>query len=74
MLLTGVMVATFAAAILSLALTLATDTQLRTMVFWLLGDLAGATDLRTALVALVLLAAGLAVALKLARAEPDAAR
>lgn len=67
-LLTGVMVAAFAAAILSLALTLATDTQLRTMVFWLLGDLAGATDLRMALVALVLLAAGLAVALKLARA------
>ncbi len=67
-LLTGVMVAAFAAAILSLALTLATDTQLRTMVFWLLGDLAGATDLPMALGALVLLAAGLAVALKLARA------
>lgn len=67
-LLTGVMVAAFTAAILSLALTLATDTQLRTMVFWLLGDLAGATDLPMALGALVLLAAGLAVALKLARA------
>ncbi|MFZ5541012.1 MAG: FecCD family ABC transporter permease [Pseudomonadota bacterium] len=67
-LLTGVMIAAFAAAILSLALTLATDTQLRTMVFWLLGDLAGATDLRAALVALALLAAGVAVALKRARA------
>ncbi|MFN3566603.1 MAG: FecCD family ABC transporter permease [Burkholderiaceae bacterium] len=56
-LLTGVMIAAFAAAILSLALTLATDTQLRTMVFWLLGDLAGATDLRMAFVALALLPA-----------------
>ncbi|MCX8115383.1 MAG: iron ABC transporter permease [Burkholderiaceae bacterium] len=67
-LLTGVMIAAFAAAILSLALTLATDTQLRTMVFWLLGDLAGATDLRMALAAVVLLAATVAVAAKRARA------
>lgn len=61
-LLTGVMLAAFAAALLSLVLSLAPDTRLRTMVFWLLGDLAGATDLRAALVALAVVAAALAVA------------
>ena len=45
-LLTGVMLAAFFGAIVSLLLALAGDGQLRGMVFWLLGDLAGATDLR----------------------------
>jgi iron complex transport system permease protein len=62
-LLTGVMLAAFAAALLSLALSLAPDTKLRTMVFWLLGDLAGATDLRAAVVALAVVAFALLVAL-----------
>ncbi len=43
-LLTGVMIASLCAAILSLALSLAPDGRLRTMVFWLLGDLGGATS------------------------------
>jgi iron complex transport system permease protein len=43
-LLTGVMVASLCAAILSLVLSLAPDGRLRTMVFWLLGDLGGATS------------------------------
>ncbi|MGE5714061.1 MAG: iron chelate uptake ABC transporter family permease subunit, partial [Betaproteobacteria bacterium] len=43
-LLTGVMLASFAAALMSLVLALAPDGRLRTMVFWLLGDLAGATN------------------------------
>ena len=38
-LLTGVMLASFAAALMSLMLSLAPDGRLRTMVFWLLGDL-----------------------------------
>jgi iron complex transport system permease protein len=41
-LLTGVMIASLCAAGLSLALALAPDGKLRTMVFWLLGDLGGA--------------------------------
>jgi len=40
-LLTGVMIASLCAAALSLALSLAPDGKLRTMVFWLLGDLGG---------------------------------
>jgi iron complex transport system permease protein len=47
-LLTGVMLAAFFGAIVSLLLALAGDGQLRGMVFWLLGDLAGATDMRLA--------------------------
>ena len=66
-LLTGVMLAAFAAALLALLLALAPDGTLRPMVFWLLGDLAGATDLRLALAACVALALALAAALKLAR-------
>lgn len=62
-LLTGVMLAAFAAALLSLSLSLAPDAKLRTMVFWLLGDLAGATDLRAAVIALAVVAVALAVAL-----------
>src|SRR5512136_2815786 len=61
-LLTGVMIASFAAALLSLVLSLAPDARLRTMVFWLLGDLAGATDFRSVLVALVVVAVAFALA------------
>lgn len=61
-LLTGVMIASFAAALLSLVLSLAPDARLRTMVFWLLGDLAGATDLRAALIALVATGVAFAIA------------
>jgi iron complex transport system permease protein len=67
-LLTGVMIASFAAALLSLVLSLAPDARLRTMVFWLLGDLAGATDLRAALIALALIAVAFAIAMRYAAA------
>lgn len=63
-LLTGVMIASFAAALLSLVLSLAPDAKLRTMVFWLLGDLAGATDFRAALVALAVVVICFAIALR----------
>ena len=43
-LLVGVMMASLAAALLSLALSLAPTGRLRPMVFWLLGDLSGALD------------------------------
>ena len=66
-LLTGVMLAAFAAALLSLLLALAPDVQLRSIMFWLLGDLAGATDLRAALAALAALAVLLAAAATQAR-------
>jgi iron complex transport system permease protein len=66
-LLTGVMIAAFCAAALSLLLALAPDGRLRTMVFWLLGDLGGATSLRGAAFALVLLAGSLVIAARLAR-------
>jgi iron complex transport system permease protein len=67
-LLTGVMIAAFASAVLSVILTLASDTQLRTMVFWLLGDLGGATSLAQALASLVILVAALLLALRRAPA------
>jgi iron complex transport system permease protein len=67
-LLTGVMIAAFCSALLSVILTLAADAQLRTMVFWLLGDLGGATDLRHAVLALAALAIGLVLAARQARA------
>ena len=67
-LLTGVMLASFAAALMSLMLALAPDGRLRSMVFWLLGDLAGATDLGAALIALLLAAVLLVVASSEARA------
>lgn len=54
-LLTGVMLASFFGAVVSVLLALAGDGPLRSMVFWLLGDLAGATDLRLALMACVVL-------------------
>jgi iron complex transport system permease protein len=66
-LLTGVMLAAFAAALLSLLLALAPDLQMRSIMFWLLGDLAGATDLRAALAAIGILAGLLALAMTQAR-------
>jgi iron complex transport system permease protein len=55
-LLVGVMMASFAAAAMSLALSLAPAGKLRPMVFWLLGDLSGALDPITAWVSLAVLA------------------
>jgi len=66
-LLTGVMIAAFCAAALSLLLSLAPDGRLRTMVFWLLGDLGGANSLSAAGVALAMLLVCLMVATRLAR-------
>jgi iron complex transport system permease protein len=66
-LLTGVMIAALTAAVLSLLLALAPEGRLRSMVFWLLGDLAGATDKVTAAIALLLLAVLLTIACVLAR-------
>jgi len=66
-LLTGVMLAAFSAALLSLLLALAPDVQMRSIMFWLLGDLAGATDLRAAVAALVMLAVLLAASATQAR-------
>ena len=56
-LLVGVMMASFSAAVLGLALSLAPDGRLRTMVFWLLGDLGGALDPRAAWLSVVVLIA-----------------
>jgi iron complex transport system permease protein len=67
-LLTGVMIAAFCSALLSVILTLAPDAQLRTMVFWLLGDLGGATHLPQSAAALALLAVCLLLAQRQARA------
>ncbi len=61
-LLTGVMLAALAAAAVSVLLSVAPDGTLRPMVFWLLGDLSTATDVRTAALAVLLLGAGVAVA------------
>ena len=58
-LLVGVMVGSASAAVVSFILTVATDSQLRTIVFWLLGDLNGAT-LWWPVWAAVLVALGLA--------------
>jgi len=62
-LLTGVMIASLCAAVLSLVLSLAPDGRLRTMIFWLLGDLGGAVNLPlgglAVLAWVLLLAAGL---------------
>jgi iron complex transport system permease protein len=66
-LLTGVMIAAFCAAALSLLLALAPDGRLRTMVFWLLGDLGGATSIPAAEIALALLLVCLTVSMRLAR-------
>jgi iron complex transport system permease protein len=68
LLLIGVMIAALAAAALSLLLALAPDGQLRSMMFWLVGDLGGATDHRAAAFSLLLLAVLLGVAATQARA------
>lgn len=67
-LLTGVMIASLSAAAVSLALALAPDGKLRSMVFWLLGDLSGTLAPRLALGAGAVWLAALAVALRDARA------
>lgn len=67
-LLTGVMIASLCAAWVSLALSLAPDGKLRTMVFWLLGDLGGAVHLDLALVTIVCWLALCALAVRDARA------
>ncbi|HEY1392033.1 MAG TPA: iron ABC transporter permease [Methylibium sp.] len=54
LLLIGVMLGAAASALISLLLTLAPDLQLRGMVFWLLGDLNGATEWRPVWLALAL--------------------
>ncbi|HEY4039584.1 MAG TPA: iron ABC transporter permease [Burkholderiaceae bacterium] len=54
-LLVGVMMASFAAAVLSLALSLAPVGRLRSMIFWLLGDLSGTQDPLTAWISLAVL-------------------
>jgi iron complex transport system permease protein len=55
-LLVGVMMASFAAAVLSLVLSLAPAGRLRPMVFWMLGDLSGALDPATAWISVAVLA------------------
>jgi iron complex transport system permease protein len=68
LLLVGVMVASFAAAALSLALSLAPAGRLRPMVFWLLGDLSGALDPIAAWISVIVLAVGGGVCARDARA------
>ena len=63
LLLTGVVVAAGWGALIALLLTLAPAAQVKGMVYWLLGDLAGASDPLAPLAVLgVTLAAGLAIA------------
>jgi len=64
LLLTGVVVAAGWGALIALLLTLAPDAQVKGMLFWLIGDLAGAT---AAMPALVTLAIALAVSFAFAR-------
>jgi iron complex transport system permease protein len=64
LLLTGVIVAAGCGAVVSLMLSLATDTRLQSMLFWLMGDASGATRPWPAL---VLLAIGLIVVMPFAR-------
>ncbi len=64
LLLTGVIVAAGCGAAVALMLSLAPDHQLRGMLFWLMGDASQSGD---PLLALLILAAGLAVALFFAR-------
>ncbi len=54
LLLVGVMIGTAASAFVSMLLALASEAQLRGMVFWLLGDLNGATQWGTAWMACML--------------------
>ncbi|MFM2067626.1 MAG: hypothetical protein RLZZ584_2535 [Pseudomonadota bacterium] len=55
LLLTGVMLAAAWTALISLALTLAPDAQLRGMLFWLIGEISGAEPWAPALAALAVL-------------------
>lgn len=64
LLLTGVIVAAGCGAAVTLILSLATDTRLQSMLFWLMGDASGATRPWPALVVLL---AGLVVVLPFAR-------
>ena len=64
LLLTGVIVAAGCGAAVTLMLSLATDTRLQSMLFWLMGDASGATRPWPALVVLV---AGLLLVLPFAR-------
>ncbi len=64
LLLTGVVVAAGFGALIMLILALAPDAQVRGMLFWLIGDLSGATQGGVALAALIVV---LALALPLAR-------
>jgi iron complex transport system permease protein len=64
LLLTGVVVAAGWGALIALLLTLSPDAQVKGMLFWLLGDLSGAT---LGVPALVALACALAVALAIGR-------
>lgn len=64
LLLTGVIVAAGCGAVVALVLSLAPDYQLRGMLFWLMGDAGQAGD---PLPALLVLAAGLGIALFMAR-------
>ena len=64
LLLTGVVVAAGFGALIMLILSLAPDAQVRGMLFWLIGDLSGATQGGVALAALAIV---VAVALPLAR-------
>jgi iron complex transport system permease protein len=64
LLLTGVMLAAAWTALISLALTLAPDAQLRGMLFWLIGEITGSEPWAPALTALIAL---LALALAQAR-------
>jgi iron complex transport system permease protein len=64
LLLTGVIVAAGCGAVVALILTIAPEAQLRGMLFWLLGDLGHAGEPWSAM---IVLAAGLAVAMPYAR-------
>ena len=64
LLLTGIVVAAGWGALIMLMLALAPDAQVRGMLFWLIGDLSGATQGARALIALVVV---LAIALPFAR-------
>lgn len=64
LLLTGVILSTSCMALVSLMLSIAPESRLRTMIFWLIGDLAGA-PLR--LIPWIVLAIGLAFAVRCAR-------
>jgi iron complex transport system permease protein len=64
LLLTGVVVAAGWGALIALLLALAPAAQVKGMVYWLLGDLAGATDAKAPL---IVLAIGLVAALAMAR-------